>query len=348
MVEVNNENSASVQQDNNQWKAIKEWWTNRVPKSLKTFLFWTIVILIFFLFPIGLNAVIENWKVPWNYVGVGKDWLGFFSNYAGGFIGAIVALIVAGKQGKEQRELARIQNEEQRELLGKQLEEQRELVERQLEATKEENLAQFERARQAETEKEAKQRKLAQLHPLIIAQYEVDQVIFSLKIVDSLRIKNIQNIKERDNKDNPVEEEILEIKHEAERNVYNLRPINEILLSYIHLIEDMELQSKLYVKLSEYKDFCEVLAIDIKGENWNYRPNNGMDLEDALYEARQINSRRETLIVQKKEQFWHLMATGLIIQFEKLLNEINLEINEVKKIESLNKDSSPETNEVKA
>ncbi|MFE4077063.1 hypothetical protein [Peribacillus sp. YIM B13477] len=321
-MEENNEHNTSVGQENHDRR--------KLGAIFKAIPYWVWLILLFFGFPIILNLVIEYGKVCWEYVGDGEDWLGFFSNYAGGFIGAMVALIIAGKQGKEQRKLAEIQ-----------LKEQRKLIEIQLAATKEENSTQFERSKLAEEEKEAKQRKLAQLQPLIIAQYEIKEMIYSLKIVNIMRRESIKHIQDRDKKANTKERES-EIKIEAEKNVYNIRPINGSLFSYIHLIEDMELQSKLFIKLSQYKDFGEALAINTRDKDWNYKPENGIDLKVAVYEAREINQRREMLVEKRKEEFWHFMDTGFVYQLENLLKKINSEIKDVEKIKNLNKDSSPE------
>lgn len=63
------------------------------------------LIVLFIAFPIVLNFLIVNFEVPWKYVGEAKDWLSFFSSYAGGFAGAVATLIVVTIQSKNQKEM---------------------------------------------------------------------------------------------------------------------------------------------------------------------------------------------------------------------------------------------------
>lgn len=309
-METKIERNANVQQGNKVARYIKNTFNNLV-KLVKLIPFSMRILLLFFAFPFLLNLIITYLGTPWKYVGNGEDWLGFFSNYSGGFIGAIVALIVATSQGKQQKEIL---NEE-------------------IEAIKEENKLQFERVRQAEKEKEEYQRKIAQIQPLIIAKYEVREIISSLQKVNFLRLKGVEHIQKRDKILNPTYEESLTMKQEVERKEYNLRPVNENLLSCIHLIEDIDLQSKLYSKLSTYMDFIVALSENITSEEWNYNPEKGIPLQFAMFEAHELD-KKKSLIIAEKERFWHYIDTGLIKQLASLLDRIEDELKASKSLRS--------------
>lgn len=100
-MEVNNESNANAQQEDRESE-------NRVKKiinSLKKRSYMFGLMFLFIGFPIGLNYLIVNFEVPWKYVGEAKDWLSFFSSYAGGFAGAVATLIVVTIQSKNQKEM---------------------------------------------------------------------------------------------------------------------------------------------------------------------------------------------------------------------------------------------------
>ncbi|PFM62185.1 hypothetical protein COJ48_19575 [Bacillus cereus] len=270
----------------------------------KSYWFW--VILIFAVFPIVLNYAIVNYEVPWKYVGDAKDWLGFFSNYASGVIGAIVALIVAQYQGELQKDH----------------------FERQLQ----ENLAQAKDMQQKEIDKEIRQKRFAQLPALIMANHELDESIFSLRKIASLRNKSVELIRERNTKTGS-EQEDSEIAEEVNRKVYELRPIDSNLFSHLQLVDDIGLQIDLYIKLNQYRDFAKALAIDLEGEEWRYLPEQNQDLYIAVYEAGEIKARKQ-LVIGKKEEFWNFIESNYIGQLGVLHKKVKLEIDAIKELKN--------------
>ncbi|MDA2738032.1 hypothetical protein PDQ75_23020 [Bacillus cereus group sp. Bc015] len=71
----------------------------------KGFLTWKeflIVIICFVLTPVILNYVLFTWRAPRVY-GDGDTWLGFWGNYSGAFVGALVALWIANRQVNHSR-----------------------------------------------------------------------------------------------------------------------------------------------------------------------------------------------------------------------------------------------------
>lgn len=195
-----------------------------------------LIVLVFFGFPILLNIGIVSFNVPWRYVGKGEEWLGFFSNYAGGFIGAIVALIVANKQGEEQRKS----------------------VQEQLKATEKENLTQFERAQKAEK----RQRTLAQLPALVFLENQIKRMwgnMHAEKLRKEVHMEHSYNTFQRDL--TPKEEE--EVKKEVENRVYYIDLVNEQSFSYISLVIDIDLHTRLIECFTFYKEFSETLRLDI-------------------------------------------------------------------------------------
>ncbi|WP_406866886.1 hypothetical protein AB0764_10510 [Priestia megaterium] len=75
----------------------KNWWSLDWQDTLK-------IITVFLIFPFILNGVLFSWRAPWTN-GAGNDWLGFWGNYSGAFVGALVALWIARKQINDQRKL---------------------------------------------------------------------------------------------------------------------------------------------------------------------------------------------------------------------------------------------------
>lgn len=98
---VNNESNTNVKQEDQE----SEGWLKKIINSFKERPYMLGLIVIFIVFPIVLNFLIVNFEVPWRYVGEAKDWLSFFSSYAGGFAGAIATLIVVTIQMNNQKKM---------------------------------------------------------------------------------------------------------------------------------------------------------------------------------------------------------------------------------------------------
>ncbi|HDX9535334.1 TPA: hypothetical protein ROX87_004804 [Bacillus thuringiensis] len=98
---MNNESKTNVKQENRE----SESQVKKIINSFKKRSYMLGLIVLFILFPIVLNFLIVNFEVPWRYVGEAKDWLSFFSSYAGGFAGAIATLIVVTIQLNNQKKM---------------------------------------------------------------------------------------------------------------------------------------------------------------------------------------------------------------------------------------------------
>ncbi|HDR7527126.1 TPA: CvpA family protein [Bacillus paranthracis] len=152
-----------------------------------------------------------------------QDWLGFFGNYSGGFLGVVIAFVIAKQQGREQDENLR-----------KQLENQRKL----------------------ELEKEHRQRKFAQLPALIAIQYELQALL------DSLHVLLLTRESEYQVELNGGDSQTLDlVVHDCKP--YKIRELNKDIFSYIQLIDVVDLQAELYLQFSQYKEFAEALKQEI-------------------------------------------------------------------------------------
>ncbi|QWH42884.1 hypothetical protein EXW53_26790 (plasmid) [Bacillus mycoides] len=247
----------------------------------KGFLSWwefLIVIICFVLTPVVLNCVLFTRRASWVY-GDGDIWLGFWGNYSGAFVGALVALWIANRQIKDSRE--------------------------------------------TELEKEKRQRKTAQLQPLMIASNELKEIIFSLKKLDIKKRQHFESVKENRLEQKGgvelIEEESLEIKKEVESKVYKLRPINDNLIPCLHLIDNIELQNKLYSKVIAYQDFVNVLSIDVSS----------VELYDEM-------------TIKEKQHFWELLDTTYIRTLDYTKELVDNEIKSLK--EFVNKNFTDESN----
>ncbi|MCP1122935.1 hypothetical protein NKR74_06235 [Bacillus sp. 3103sda1] len=238
-------------------------------KKRKWFLTWKeffIVIICFVLTPVILNRVLFTWRSSRAY-GNGDTWLGFWGNYSGAFVGALVALWIANRQVNDSRDL--------------------------------------------ELEKEQRQGKVAQLQPLIIATRELDEIIWSLKKIDIIRMKDLKSVRgELLQQKGGVEltyDELVKTKKEVESKVYKLRPINDNLISSLHLIDDIDLQATLYSKVIQYQDFLKVLLIDISVENL------------------QVD-----MTIAEKQNFWETFDGNYIVTLEYVKKLVDDEITSVK------------------
>ncbi|MGO4348139.1 hypothetical protein AB4Z45_21845 [Paenibacillus sp. MCAF9] len=70
----------------------------------------TSMIILVLLVPLFLNYILFSWKMP-GLSGNLSDWMGFLSNYSGGIIGGVVALIITRVQINSQKEENRINRE---------------------------------------------------------------------------------------------------------------------------------------------------------------------------------------------------------------------------------------------
>lgn len=247
----------------------------------KGFLTWKeffIVIICFVFTPVILNYVLFTWRAPLVY-GDGDTWLGFWGNYSGAFVGALVALWIANRQINDSRDL--------------------------------------------ELEKEQRQRKVAQLQPLIIATRELDEIIWSLKKINILKMEDLKSVRdELLEQKGGVEltyDELVKTKKEVESKVYKLRPINDNLISSLHLIDDIDLQATLYSKVIQYQDFLKVLHSDIS-----------------------TGELQDDMTIKEKQNFWETFDSNYIVTLEYVKKLVDNEIASIK--EYVNENFKVESN----
>lgn len=98
-----------------------EWSSGLIDKIIKRkYIILGIAFFLIIFFPVILNFSLLSWRSKFTFGDI-ESWIGFFGNYSGallgGFIGAIVALIISGYQANEQKQLLEKQILEQRKIL---------------------------------------------------------------------------------------------------------------------------------------------------------------------------------------------------------------------------------------
>ncbi|MDA2738653.1 hypothetical protein PDQ75_26295 [Bacillus cereus group sp. Bc015] len=108
-------------------------------------------------------------------------------------------------------------------------------------------------------------------------------------------------------------EELVETKKEIETKVYKLRPINDHLISSLHLIDNIDLQAMLYSKVIQYQDFLKILLIDVSTEN-----------------------RQVDITILEKQNFWEVFDANYIVTLEYVKKMVDDEIASIKEYVNTN------------
>ncbi|MBE7118609.1 hypothetical protein [Bacillus cereus] len=287
--------------------------------------FWSLILLIGF--PWLLNLTIIHLNVPWGHVGGATDWLGFFSNYAGGVLGATVALIIAKSQAKEQRKQ----------------------FERELEITEKKNEEEAKQLHEREIEKETRQRKINQLPALVFLKYEAERMYNQLKQLESQKAYKYA-ITKANKFDSEKEKEILEEFLKVKRL---LAPLNDECYPYIALVEDIDLQIELMECFNFYKKFANSLSHDPKDsrrsrENLQEKMKELAESQDLSWEEKMKlfneeyqGTSEEIWSDTEKLLFWEEFEEYKYVdRYEKIIKQIDKEIEETRELKNPPKESS--------
>lgn len=290
----------------NKWKKYEVW-------------FWSLILLIGF--PWVLNLTIIHLNVPWGHVGGATDWLGFFSNYAGGVLGATVALIIAKSQAKEQRQQ----------------------FERELEITEKKNEEEAKQLHEREIEKETRQRKINQLPALVFLKYEAERMYNQLKQLESQKAYKYGIVKRKKfdpAKETKILEDFLKIKR-------LLAPVNNECYPYIALIEDIDLQIDLMECFNFYKKFANSLSHDPEEsrrskegfleEMVKLAESHDLSYEERMkrFEGTYQETSKEIWSDTEKLLFWEEFEEHKYVdRYEKIIKQIDKEIEETRKLKN--------------
>lgn len=287
--------------------------------------FWSVILLIGF--PLVLNLTIIYLNVPWGHVGGATDWLGFFSNYAGGVLGATVALIIAKSQAKEQRQQ----------------------FERELAISEKKNEEEAKQLHEREIAKETRQRKINQLPALIFLKYEAERMHNQLKQLEAQKAFKYSNIKAQ--KFDPAKEtEILEGFLKIKRS---LTPLNNECYPYIALVEDIDLQIELMECFNFYKKFANSLSHDprdsrrsredLKGKMMELAESQDLSWDEKMkiFKEEYQETSEEVWSDTEKILFWEEFEEyKYVARYEAIIEQINEEIEGTKKLKNPPQESS--------
>ncbi|PFK30595.1 hypothetical protein COJ18_27640 [Bacillus cereus] len=285
------------------------------------------IIVIFVLFPIALNFTLFTTRFPLTY-GDGDNWLGFWGNYSGGFMGALVALWIAHRQAKAQRED-----------LENQLTSQYEHDKAQLTSQYEHDKAQLKAQQEYDEKKEGLNRKLRQLPALIFLKYELEKMNEEVngvwkqkKDIYKSEVTAIQTEKDVTKLNN---EELKEIKEAVSRKSYEIKMINEKSYDYISLIDDITIHFQLIKCFNFYKDFSEAISIDVDElqhelnkvfSEYVENQSNNTSIENKSKGTRVKQLIQKTSKIRKeKDKIWKQMES------EKMLEELENTLRNLKR-----------------
>lgn len=284
----------------------RNWFLTR--KEFLTVLFFFIII------PLVLNYTLFTWKAPWTF-GDGDNWLGFWGNYSGAFVGALVALWIANRQAVEQREI-----------LKKQIDEQR----------------------VQELEKEARSRKIEQAPYLIQIQFELKQMLKQIQKVNDIKKERIEvhegYIRNRTEKEELTTEEKKEACKEVESEAFEIKPINNQVFSHLQGVDDIELQIELIECFTFYTEFSEAISVDLQMVYEEFSKSvKGMLTEDQkkfISRYRQYAHERSKLDKEKKRVWLAFEREDQIGKLVKTLERIEKEIEDIRQTKILYKNTS--------
>ncbi|MEJ9255748.1 hypothetical protein LAV80_21075 [Bacillus wiedmannii] len=246
-----------------------------------------------------------------------KDWLGFFGNYSGGFLGVVIAFVIARKQAVEQKEI----------------------LKQQLDLQKSQELA-----------KEARNLKVIQAPALLQIQYEMGCMLKELDKAYELRSFSINTyegyIKNRVEREELTLEEKEEARKEVEEGTIGMKQLNSQVFSHLQSIDSLELQIKLIDCFTFYDEFSNAVSYDEEKAYKEFQKlKKELDENDkqnfrALYFDYADEKNRRNL---KKIYAWSVFESEHKIEsFREALQEIEKEIKEIRQIKKVYKKVSEE------
>lgn len=281
-------------------------------ESRKWFLTWKeglSVVCIFVIFPIILNYTLFTWRASQTY-GDGDTWLGFWGNYSGAFVGAMVALWIARKQAVEQKEIL-----------------QQQLIDQ----------------NRQELAKEARNLKVLQAPALLQIQHEMNCMLKELENADKL-ISFVTDINEnaakhREGREELTSEEKKEARDKAaQTSAIDMKPLNNQVFSHLQSIDSLELQIKLIKCFTFYDELSYVITYnpskalqDFEKLKKELTENENQSLGDLHFDF--YNEKHSRLL--KKVYLWSIFDSEHKIEdFRETLKEIETEIEEIRKIKA--------------
>ncbi|MFK4377680.1 gas vesicle protein [Bacillus sp. RC218] len=280
-------------------------------ESRKWFLTWKeglIVVFVFVIFPIILNYTLFTWRAPQTY-GDGDTWLGFWGNYSGAFVGAMVALWIARKQAVEQKEILKQQLIDQN---------------------------------RQELAKEARNLKVIQAPALLQVQHEMKRMLKELEKADkliSLSANTFEGaMKYRKDKEELTSEEKEEARKEAQTAAIKMKDFNSQVFSHLQSIDSLELQIKLIDCFTFYDEFSYAIIYNEKKALEEFKKltkeleeTDKQSFRTLHFEYAAEDNRRRL----KKIDAWSTFDTECKIEdFRETLKEIEKEIEEIRKIKA--------------
>lgn len=277
--------------------------------SHKWFLTWKeglITVIIFVIFPIILNYVLFTWRAPQTY-GDGDTWLGFWGNYSGAFVGALVALWIARKQAVEQKEILKQQIDDQK---------------------------------KQELAKEARNLKVIQAPALLQIQHEMKRILKELDAADKLRSSciatNEKYIKNRVGREELTSEEREEAREKADEATLEMKQLNSKVFSHLQSIDDLELQIKLIDCFTFYDEFSNAISHDEKKHHEEFEKlKKELDVNDKQsFRTLYFDYNNEIVKIRiQKLLVWSVFESERKIEScRETLQEIEKEIEEIRKI----------------
>ncbi|SDZ84795.1 hypothetical protein [Bacillus nitratireducens] len=263
---------------------------------------------IFVVVPVILNYALFTWRAPQTY-GDGDTWLGFWGNYSGAFVGALVALWIARKQAVEQKEI----------------------LKQQLDDQKKQELA-----------KEARNLKVIQAPALLQVQHEMKRMLKELEKADeliSLSANTFEGaMKHREGKEELTLEEKEQARKEAQKAEIKMKDFNSQVFSHLQSIDSLELQIKLINCFTFYDEFSYAITYnqnkalqDFEKLKKELKENENQILGDLHFDF--YNEKHSRLL--KKEYLWSIFDSEHKIEdFRETLKEIETEIEEIRKIKA--------------
>lgn len=259
---------------------------------LKKYLIYGIILI---LFPIAINFILFQGKFPFAY-GNGDVWLGFWGNYSGGVLSAIVAYLVANSQIQKQ-------------------------VQIDIEHRKRDRLiAQLPSLVRIRYELEKYIRQLGKVE----RERELDQGVIDFHIKHSElegRELNAQKSK--------YETDLLIKK-------FSIDSLDEGVYQLIEKIDNDDIHIKLIEILKFYEDFSDAVSFDIAKLSYRNRfsSNNNYEITPEAREQEQLKRDLDEEVAKyyvKKEIFWgRFFEENMIEQFKEVLERVNDEIEIVK------------------
>ena len=250
------------------------------------------------LFPIVINFMLFQAKLPFAY-GDGDVWLGFWGNYSGGVLSAIVAYLVANSQIQKQAKLTELKDKRDRVIA-----QLPSLVRIKFEL--EDYIGQLER--------------VSREHLL-----ETDKMKFQVS-TSPLVGKELDEMKARAKGDLITRKFKIEL---LDKGIYQL----------IEKVENDEIHIKLIELLKFYEDFTDAISfyISISFRNmYTFDKDYSISPEALEEKQRKIEQSDEVArYIIKKRNFWkHFFEENMIEQFKEVLEKVNNEIEIVKQEKS--------------